>query len=263
MGTKDGSIIATIITTHMPRYDAAAPGHVCPGIRIHAIDIVQPPGIGISPIADMDAHQTIVTAALAAKSSAETPKKARWEARSEAMGREISGPAVAPRQPRLRSALVVLVVAAPKLLLIQIVFFQEFGPEILWRSTNVWPTVWRKVHEIPIRPHRIDMIGRKFSSPEMNNLSTLPPKYMHHWPLHIIRVSLAFVIGLIRRVGSGNQRNLRPSTLFGPRIDSIGRGFGNCDKRGILSDLIPGSIKPIDQRRTGRTGIVPARTVHE
>jgi hypothetical protein len=59
----------------MPRNDAAARGHVCPGIRIHAIDIVQPPGIGISPIADMDAHQTIVTAALAAKSSAETPKK--------------------------------------------------------------------------------------------------------------------------------------------------------------------------------------------
>jgi hypothetical protein len=52
----------------MPRNDAAAPGHVCPGIRIHAIDIAQPPGIGIPPIADMDAHQTIVTAALAAKS---------------------------------------------------------------------------------------------------------------------------------------------------------------------------------------------------
>ena len=50
----------------MPRNDAAALGHVCPGIRIHAIDIVQPPGIGISPIADMDPHQTIVTAALAA-----------------------------------------------------------------------------------------------------------------------------------------------------------------------------------------------------
>src|SRR6266704_68557 len=113
MGTKDGSIIATIITTHMPRNDAAAPGHLCPGIRIHAIDIVQPPGIGISPIADMDAHQTIVTAALAAKSSAETPKNACWGARSEAMRREISSPAVAPRQRRFRSALVVLVVAAP------------------------------------------------------------------------------------------------------------------------------------------------------
>jgi hypothetical protein len=33
----------------------------------------------------MDAHQTIVTAVLAAKSSAETPKKARSEARSETM----------------------------------------------------------------------------------------------------------------------------------------------------------------------------------
>src|SRR5260370_23477226 len=93
MGTKDGSIIATIITTHMPRNDAAAPGQVCVGIRIHAIDIVQPPGIGIPPIADMDVHQVIVAAALAAKSSAETPKKARWEARSESMPRETSRPA--------------------------------------------------------------------------------------------------------------------------------------------------------------------------
>ena len=58
----------------MPRNDAAVPGQVCPGIRIHAIDIVQPPGIGISPIADIDPHQTIVTAALATKSSAETAK---------------------------------------------------------------------------------------------------------------------------------------------------------------------------------------------
>src|SRR5437016_3677199 len=108
--------MATIMTTHMPRNDAAVPGHVCPGIRIHAMHIVQPPGIGISPIADMDAHQTMVTAALAGKSTAETPKKARWEsweARSVTMRREISRSAVAPRQPRRRSALFVLVVAAP------------------------------------------------------------------------------------------------------------------------------------------------------
>src|ERR1700741_498991 len=75
----------------MLRNDAAAPGHACPGIRIHVIDIVQPPGIGISPIADMDAHQTIVSAALAATSSAESPKKPS----SEAMRREISRPPVA------------------------------------------------------------------------------------------------------------------------------------------------------------------------
>ena len=77
MGTSDGIIIATIITTHVPMNDVAAPGHVCPGIRIHAIDIDQPPGIGIPPIADMDVHQAIVTAALPAKSSAETPDNAR------------------------------------------------------------------------------------------------------------------------------------------------------------------------------------------
>src|ERR687893_589542 len=88
--------------------------------------------------------------------------------------------------------------------LYSVVFFQEFGPELLWRSGNVWPPLWRKVHEIPIRPYRVEMIRRQFSSPEMKNLSILPPKYMHNWPLHIIRVSLALVIGLISRLRSGN-----------------------------------------------------------
>src|SRR5262250_1223943 len=74
MGTSDGSIIATIITVHMPRNAAAAPGQLCPGMRIHAIDIVQPPGIDIP--AAMDPQQATVTAALAAKSSAEMPSKA-------------------------------------------------------------------------------------------------------------------------------------------------------------------------------------------
>jgi len=35
--------------------------------------MVQPPGIGITPIDDMDLHQITVTAALTAKSSAEAP----------------------------------------------------------------------------------------------------------------------------------------------------------------------------------------------
>ena len=73
----------------MPRNDAAALGHVCPGIRIHVIDMVQPPGIGIPPIADMDVHQTIVKAELATKSKTETPTKAqlevRWEAKPASM----------------------------------------------------------------------------------------------------------------------------------------------------------------------------------
>src|SRR6478752_4754100 len=85
MRTKDGSIIATIITTHMPRNDAAAPGHVSPGIRIHAIDIVQPPGIVMPPIADIDAHQAIVSATLAMKTSVATPTNASREARSDGM----------------------------------------------------------------------------------------------------------------------------------------------------------------------------------
>jgi hypothetical protein len=40
IGSNDGSIIATIITSHIPTNDAPAATHVCPGIRIHTIDIV-------------------------------------------------------------------------------------------------------------------------------------------------------------------------------------------------------------------------------
>ena len=86
--TGDGSIIATIITSHMPRNDAAAAGQVCPGIRIHAMDIVQPPGIGIPPIADMEPQETMVTVALAAKASAETPQNAP----KRPLARSIIGP---------------------------------------------------------------------------------------------------------------------------------------------------------------------------
>jgi len=60
----------------MASNEAAAPAHVCPGIRIHAIDIVQPPGITITPIADMGMHRTIVNVALTANSSKETARTA-------------------------------------------------------------------------------------------------------------------------------------------------------------------------------------------
>jgi len=73
----------------MPTKTAATPGHVCVGIRIQTIDIVQPPGICMPPIADMDVHQATVIAALPAKSSAETPKNARSLANEETMCDEI------------------------------------------------------------------------------------------------------------------------------------------------------------------------------
>jgi hypothetical protein len=66
-----------------------APAHLCRGIRIHTIDIVQPPGIAISPIRDMDAHQAIVSAALMAKTNAQTPANARWEVRPDPMPRSM------------------------------------------------------------------------------------------------------------------------------------------------------------------------------
>jgi hypothetical protein len=90
IGVRDGSIIAAIITTHIPRNDAARSSHVCPHIRVHASDIVQPPGIGMRPMDDMAALHTTVAAALAVKSSAAAPKKAHREARSEMLRRDIS-----------------------------------------------------------------------------------------------------------------------------------------------------------------------------
>ena len=67
----------------MLRNDPAKEDHVCPGICIQTIDMVQPPGMGISPIAVMDAHHMIVSAALPMNSNAETAKKPRWEIRAE------------------------------------------------------------------------------------------------------------------------------------------------------------------------------------
>jgi hypothetical protein len=83
MGIRVGSIIAIIIAVHIPTKDAAAPSHVCPGILIHAIDIVQPPGMRISPIAVMEAHHATVRAVLAAKSSANTQKNGLSDGRAE------------------------------------------------------------------------------------------------------------------------------------------------------------------------------------
>jgi hypothetical protein len=50
MATPDRSIIVTVLTTHMPRNDAAA-------ALADVIDIHQPAGLGIVPIAEMEEHQ--------------------------------------------------------------------------------------------------------------------------------------------------------------------------------------------------------------
>src|SRR5215510_8185099 len=73
MPVSDGSIIATIITSHIPMKEAAAPSHVCRGILIHAIDMVQPPGIAM-PLS-IEPVQKIVTPAAAMNSRALVPQK--------------------------------------------------------------------------------------------------------------------------------------------------------------------------------------------
>ncbi len=89
MGTNDGSIIATIITIHMARNEVALPNHVPVGIGIQAIDRVQPPGIVIPPMADMDAQHSTVTAALTVNSKAVTRKNPGREARLQCFEGEI------------------------------------------------------------------------------------------------------------------------------------------------------------------------------
>jgi len=48
VGSTDGIIMATIIASHINWKLTADPNHVWPRIRVHIIDIVQPPGIWIS-----------------------------------------------------------------------------------------------------------------------------------------------------------------------------------------------------------------------
>ncbi|MFC7634372.1 hypothetical protein ACFQVB_44235 [Paraburkholderia humisilvae] len=78
----DGIIIATIINAHMPVNDAATCGQLCPLILDQAIDMDQPPGIGIPLPADMGMHTTTVRTALTTHSSAHRPKNTRrgWRA---------------------------------------------------------------------------------------------------------------------------------------------------------------------------------------
>src|SRR5262249_42117628 len=73
MPVSDGSIIATIITSHIPMKEAAAPSHDWPGIRIHAIDIVHPPDIAMPPT--IEAVQPILAPALAVNNSALVARK--------------------------------------------------------------------------------------------------------------------------------------------------------------------------------------------
>src|SRR5688572_25657666 len=82
MGSNAGSIMATIMTTHMPRNVAVAPAQDCPGMRIQAMDMVQPPGISMPGMSDMEPHQATVTAALATKTSAAMKINARSDASS-------------------------------------------------------------------------------------------------------------------------------------------------------------------------------------
>jgi hypothetical protein len=94
----------------MPTNDAAALSHVCPGVGIHAVDIVQPPGIGIAPIVDMDPHQAVVSSAHDAKSSAEVPKNVCCEVLAKAMVRDLLSRNCAVT---ITSSVAVLVVPAP------------------------------------------------------------------------------------------------------------------------------------------------------
>jgi hypothetical protein len=73
------------MTIHMPTNDAAAANHVWAGVRIHAMDIVQPPGIGIALVVGMEAHHVALNAVLTANAIVEMPKNANRDTRSATM----------------------------------------------------------------------------------------------------------------------------------------------------------------------------------
>jgi hypothetical protein len=68
----------------MPRKDAAASISDLPGMGIHSIDIIQPPGIAIPCMAGIDALQKIVNPTLVRNSNAETAMNAQSDVLSEA-----------------------------------------------------------------------------------------------------------------------------------------------------------------------------------
>src|SRR5690349_1057069 len=107
--------MAIIIKTHMRRNAAVAPNHVCPGMRIHAVDMVQPPGMAISPIADMEMEHAIVAVALAAKSSDVTTRSALSDVRPQRKRATMAELPCGPTAPKpfIASARAVFVVAAP------------------------------------------------------------------------------------------------------------------------------------------------------
>src|SRR5262249_32174342 len=117
MGPSDGTIMATIIRSHMPRNVAAAPVQPWPGIRIQAIDIVQPPGMGIPP--DIDRAQATVAAALAANRTATVSARPRSR-----VGTRLSAPAPA------RSVRIAIVMAHPGLRELERILVAAPGREV-------------------------------------------------------------------------------------------------------------------------------------
>src|SRR5260221_14167625 len=69
--------------------------------------------------------------------------------------------------------------------LVEVILFQEFRPELLWRCRNVRTPFRRGVHEISIRPHPVDMIPPQFIRPQIKKLSPPLPEYVHPRPIHI------------------------------------------------------------------------------
>jgi hypothetical protein len=84
------------------------------------------------------------------------------------------------------------------------------------------------------------VIPCELSSPEMGNLATLPSEYMHHWPLHIIRVSLALdsvarsCLPLLLRMHRNAVFGLSPGILLAcdrPRQPGDERGFTSAMRK--------------------------------
>ena len=86
---------------------------------------------------------------------------------------------------------------APATSLVEEVILEKLRTKVLRRRHAIRSTLWCKVHQVPVRPDRVDMIALQFCRPEMEDVTIDFAKYVQGRPLHIVVLALALVVLLI------------------------------------------------------------------
>ena len=76
-------------------------------------------------------------------------------------------------------------------LLVQIMFLEKLGSEILRRCQAVRAAFGCEVHQVPVGPDRIHMIALQLRPPEVKNPIIVFSEHMEYRSLHIVTFALA------------------------------------------------------------------------